>query len=135
VTSVQKWAADVLDAALNGEPEQPKDYIVRGYDWAPDGAETGKTYVSVIRTLTEPAPNAQGARRHELTISVMTSLTDPERADEALDEAFRAVLGVIDTDPDFGGLTWLRADRTVNGNQQYPGMAITATCYTPKETP
>lgn len=128
MTSIQAWAADVLDDAL------PDAYIIRGYWWAPDAAEPGKTFVSVYRTLVEPAPNAQGARRHELTIDVMTSISDPAKADAALDAALHEVLEVVDTDPDFTGLTWTRADRGVAGDQQYPAYAIAAWCVSTKET-
>ncbi|SDT69473.1 hypothetical protein [Jiangella sp. DSM 45060] len=127
MTSIQAWAAQVLDDAL------PDAYIVRGYLWAPDGAEPGRTYVSVYRTLAEPG-GVQGARRHELTVDVMTSITDPAKADAALDAAVHAVLTVIETDDDFEGLTWTRADRTVNGDQQYPGYSISTWCISTKET-
>ncbi|WP_157552532.1 hypothetical protein [Jiangella gansuensis] len=128
MTSIQKWVAGVLDDAL------PDAYIVRGYWWAPDGAEPGRTYVSVYRTLAEPAANVQGARRHELNVDVMTSITNPKKADDALDAALSAVLDVIDTDEDFGGLTWVRADRIVAGEQQYPAYTISVWCVSTRET-
>jgi hypothetical protein len=131
VTSVQKWAADTLDAALNLEPEEPRGYIVKPYPWAPDNAEPGKTYVSVYRTATEPAPT-RGALRHELNVEVLSSHQDAAKADEALGEALSAVLDVIDTDPDFAGLTWTRAERGVIA-ETYPAMTIQTWCLSTDE--
>lgn len=129
MTSIQSAVADVLDAALNIEPDEPRGYIVRPYPWAPNGAEPDKTYVSVYRTVTEPAANRQGARRHELHVAVMSSHQDPARADEALDVALDAVLDVLDTDDQLRGLAWSEARRTVIADT-YPAFDVTSEVYT-----
>lgn len=111
--SIQTDIADVLDAALNLEPDEPAGYIVRGYWWRPDAPEPGKTYVSVYRTIVAPAGAAAGARRHDVEIVVMSSKSDPATADDDLDTALDAVLDVIDTDHQLKGLVWDQAQRGV----------------------
>ncbi|SEF13793.1 hypothetical protein [Jiangella alba] len=117
MTSVQAAFADVIDAALDDS------YVVQPYPWAPDGPETGKTYVSIYRTVVTPAPNRQGARLHDLSIAVLSSISDPARADEALSDALDDVLDVLDNDPQLRGLVWSEARRTVVAN--YPAYEIT----------
>lgn len=123
MTSIQKWLGDVFDDAL------PVSYVVRPYPYVPDAPEPGRTYVSVYRTSTEPAENAQGARRHELDVVVLASHQDPARADEALADGLDAVLDVIDHDPDLSGLTWTSVERGVV-TETFPAMTISTWCIT-----
>lgn len=131
--SVQRDVAAVLDAALNEEPEQPAGYIVRGYSWAPDGAEPEVTYVSVVRTLVAPAEGvASGARRHDIQITVMATKSAPGEADDAIDAALDAVLNVIDNDQQLRGLVWTQAERGVIA-ETYPAYTITGWVGTNQE--
>lgn len=122
MTSVQGAVAMVLDDVLLAE-----GYVVKPFPWAPDAAEPGKKYIAVYRTGVEPAPNARGARRHDLNIVVMVGQQDPAAADDALDVALERVLEVVETDEQLKGLVWTRAERGVV-DDTYPAMTIETWC-------
>lgn len=130
--SIQRDVAAVLDAVLNEESEEPAGYIVRGYSWAPDGAEPEITYVSVIRTEIAPSSAAAGARRHDLQIVIMATKSAPGEADDAIDAALDAVLDVIDNDQQLRGLVWERAERGVIA-ETYPAYTISGWVGTNQE--
>lgn len=125
MTSVQAWLADVLEDALDNT------FVVRGYPFAPDEGETGKSYVAVYRSQTIPAPMGKAAFQHTISVVLMTPHADPRKADEKLDAALLPLLAVLENDDDLKGLVWTEAVRTVHA-ERYPSLSIACTVYEPR---
>lgn len=85
--------------------------------------------VQLIRTQLEPAPNMQGAYVQHFEVWVVEVKTDPELAEDSLDDALDLVLEKLD---DLPPATWSTADREMHP-AGYHAYKITAQLITARE--
>lgn len=95
----------------------------------PDGIETGRPRVVVYTTTVRPH-DVRSLRTHEVTLWLLTPLTDPALADDDLDgNLLPVLLDVLDRLP---VTTWTEAERGTLGDG-FAGYRITLTTTADKE--
>lgn len=95
-----------------------------------DGVETNRPVLMLYRNQLAKAPNAQGQYLNTLSLWIVSTLIDPNRAEDDLDEALDAVIGAIDA---LSWVNWKTAERSTFGDAQAPAYRIDLTVATNKE--
>lgn len=112
-----------LDAAL--KPVLPTKWKLYGY--ADEIDPPLHPVVMIRQSKVERSPAApSGIWQHTIAVFVMVPQTDPERAEDALDNALDTLIECIE-DLSFPGLTWTGAERVTAGNLPAYEISLTIT--------
>ena len=122
--SIRSQLADAL------QPLLPSNMRIIYVPRSLDGVETKRPVLMMYRNVLSKAPNAQGQYLHTLSLHIISSLIDPNRAEDDLDEALDAVIAAIDT---LSWVNWKTADRVTFGDAQAPAYRIDLTVASNKE--
>jgi len=120
---VRGLVAERLTAGLAYDQTAGRTWRIVDHEAPVTRINPGETVVQVVRTRVRPGERLDRSMSSTLWVRLLTGVTDPDLADDELDDRLGVLLAYLDTDP---LLRWEEAERGVFADT-FPSYVVTVT--------